>query len=619
MLGQTSNRWYVGCADKLIRVFTRSGKLSRTIRGSSDVVRALCKLPNGSAAQFASAGNDAVVRLWTLEGRELAQLHGHENFIYSLAALPTGEVVSSSEDRSVRVWKDTQCIQTITHPAISVWSVAVCPENGDIVTGASDRIVRVFTKSEERQAAQAVQQAFDESVKSSSIPQQAMPDINKEKLPGPEFLQRKSGTKEGQVQMIREANGNVSAHQWSTAAQQWLNVGTVVDAAGSSGRKQEYLGQDYDYVFDVDIEEGKPPLKLPFNLSQNPYEAAQKFIGDNELSMAYIDQVANFIITNTQGATIGQSSAAQPTGSDPWGQESRYRPGETNSTESRPQSRPKVLPQKDYLTITTANFAAIQKKIGELNDLLIKDGRKDLALSPGDISSLAAIIQQTDQAMTKPTTSTVLDEGINLAIKIVTSWPPQNRLPGIDLYRCLAAATPAIITGANTMSILEVLSASEALSPTTSNANMAMLSLRALTNLFSHRSGRDYAIANFTQIHDLVSPYVQTTSGAVNRNIHIALTTLYINFAVHFTHDQGKAETADRAKALVIDLLALLKDKKVVDSETIYRALVALGTLISTNKPASASEVKSAIAAAATTAKEPRIKGVVEEIQAMLG
>lgn len=581
-------------------------------------MRALCKLPNGSAAHFASAGNDAVIRLWTLEGRELAQLHGHENFIYSLAALPTGEVVSSSEDRSVRVWKDTQCIQTITHPAISVWSVAVCSENGDIVTGASDRIVRVFTRSEERHAAQAVLQAFDESVKSSSIPQQAMPDINKEKLPGPEFLQRKSGTKEGQVQMIREANGNVSAHQWSTAAQQWLNVGTVVDAAGSSGRKQEYLGQDYDYVFDVDIEEGKPPLKLPFNLSQNPYEAAQKFIGDNELSMAYIDQVANFIITNTQGATIGQSSAAQPAGSDPWGQESRYRPGETNSTESRPQSRPKVLPQKDYLTITTANFAAIQKKVGELNDLLIKDGRKDLALSPGDISSLTAVIQQTEPATTKPTTSTVLDEGINLAIKIVTSWPPQNRLPGIDLYRCLAAATPAIITGANTMSILEVLSASEALSPTTSNANMAMLALRALTNLFSHRSGRDYAIANFTQIHDLVSPYVQTMSGAVNRNIHIALTTLYINFAVHFTHDQKKAETADRAKALISDLLALLKDKKVVDSETTYRALVALGTLVSTNKPASASEVKSAIAAAATTAREPRIKGVVEEIQGML-
>jgi hypothetical protein len=38
-----------------------------------------------------------------------------------------------------------------------------------------------------------------------------------------------------------------------------------------------------------------------------PYEAATKFIGDNELPMTYLDQVANFITQNTQGATIGQS------------------------------------------------------------------------------------------------------------------------------------------------------------------------------------------------------------------------------------------------------------------------------------------------------------------------
>lgn len=56
----------------------------------------------------------------------------------------------------------------------------------------------------------------------------------------------------------------------------------MVDAA-ASGKKVDYLGKDYDYVFDVDIEEGKPPLKLPYNLSQNPYEAATKFITDNEL------------------------------------------------------------------------------------------------------------------------------------------------------------------------------------------------------------------------------------------------------------------------------------------------------------------------------------------------
>lgn len=40
----------------------------------------------------------------------------------------------------------------------------------------------------------------------------------------------------------------------------------MVDAIGS-GRKQLYEGQEYDYVFDVDVSEGMPPLKLPYNIS----------------------------------------------------------------------------------------------------------------------------------------------------------------------------------------------------------------------------------------------------------------------------------------------------------------------------------------------------------------
>jgi hypothetical protein len=43
-------------------------------------------------------------------------------------------------------------------------------------------------------------------------------------------------------------------------------VGEVVDAIGQS-RKQLYNGKEYDYVFDVDIGDGVPPLKLPYNAS----------------------------------------------------------------------------------------------------------------------------------------------------------------------------------------------------------------------------------------------------------------------------------------------------------------------------------------------------------------
>ena len=227
-----------GCADKNIRVYHRGGKLLQTITGNADVVRALCRVPKGhsSTADFASAGNDAVIRLWSLAGHQIASLHGHENFIYSLASTPSGELVSAGEDRTLRIWRGYECIQSITHPAISVWGVAVCVENGDIVSGSSDRIVRVFTKDPARIASAEIIEQFDSAVKESSIPQEALGEtINKEKLPGPEFLQQKSGTKEGQVQMINQPGGAVTAHMWSGG--QWVSVGTVVNAVGSSGKK----------------------------------------------------------------------------------------------------------------------------------------------------------------------------------------------------------------------------------------------------------------------------------------------------------------------------------------------------------------------------------------------
>lgn len=52
--------------------------------------------------------------------------------------------------------------------------------------------------------------------------------------------------------------------QWDSATFNWQKVGDVVDAVGS-GRKQLYQGKEYDYVFDVDVQEGMPPLKLPYN------------------------------------------------------------------------------------------------------------------------------------------------------------------------------------------------------------------------------------------------------------------------------------------------------------------------------------------------------------------
>lgn len=356
VLPLSDNLVVTACADKNIRIYDLRKAVAGEVEPRStiytpDVVRGLARIPAGhsTGAELASSHNDGIIRLWKLTGQQVGELHGHESFVYRLAVLPSGEIVSAGEDRTVRVWRGTECIQTITLPAISVWTVAVCAANGDIVSGTSDGVIRIFTRDPDRAANPEITQQFEEAVSSSSIPQQQMGQINKEKLPGPEFLTSKAGTKEGQVQMIKEANGSVTAHTWSTGAQSWINVGTVVDAVGSSGRKVEYGGKSYDYVFDVAIEEGQPSLKLPFNLSDNPYDAATKFINDNELSINYLDQVAQFIVQNTQGATLGQSDVSG--GADPFGTESRYRPGEEEQS-----SRTRALPQRDYLTITAAKY-----------------------------------------------------------------------------------------------------------------------------------------------------------------------------------------------------------------------------------------------------------------------
>jgi phospholipase A-2-activating protein len=562
-----------------------------------------------------------------LNGDLVGELHGHDSFIYSLASLPSGEIVSSGEDRTVRIWSGNQCIQTITHPAISVWGVAVCKETGDIVSGASDRIVRVFTRDETRQAEPAVIQRFESAVKESAIPQQQVGNINKEKLPGPEFLKEKSGTKEGQVQMIREPNGSVTAHTWSIATREWIAVGTVVDAAGSSGRKTEYLGQDYDYVFDVDIEDGKPPLKLPYNLSQNPYEAATKFLEDNELPAGYLDQVANFIVQNTQGATIGQTS--EPAGADPWGTERRYRPGETPTAPqppSLPQRQQEILPQRSYLSIKSANIKLIVKKLQELNQQIVSSGSKDVSLNPPELETVVALCSLLESSETLPKDSPVVETGILLVYKVATKWPAANRLPGLDLLRLLAPATP--LTAQIRYDDHDLISAIQKTGIFSSpvNANHVMLATRLFANLFETAAGRELAVSKFDDILGMVKSVTTDGASVPNRNITIAVTTLYINYSVYFT-SEGRAqrpESSERALTLLDELAKIFSREK--DSEAVYRGLVALGTLVKEL----GEEVKSAAKEIynfnpvlnklldAGLGREPRIKNIVGEIRVFL-
>ncbi|KAG9300272.1 hypothetical protein G9A89_011345 [Geosiphon pyriformis] len=622
-----------GSADKSI-IKWKSGKCVQTMNGHTDCVRGLSILPD---IGFVSCGNDSTVRIWTLSGQCIQELNGHTSFVYSVFVLSTGEIVSSGEDRSVKVWKDGICTQTILHPATSVWCVSGLP-NGDIVSGASDFQIRIFSRAQERIADESTQKEFEDNLANHAIPANQIGDVQKDKLPGPEALLQ-SGNKEGQVLMIKSGN-IVEAHQWSSANQAWTKVGEVVDAVGQS-RKQLFNGKEYDYVFDVDIGEGVPPLKLPYNATDNPYQAAQEFIWTNELPQSYLDQIAEFINKNAKGINLDSGSSQY---ADPYTGASRYNPGNNinnsavqsdlvravdpwtrpgTSTSSTISSKPttSILPQKTYITFQQANLPAIFKKISQLNEELRTTESSDETLTNMEITALEKFINLLQKPSTGSDVSEASHKEITLIHKILTKWPAGYRFPGLDLLRLIILYSPtaSLFKGKNGSIINLIVDAAQLTNwptdglPSKVQETNLMLALRAFANLFETREGSGLLREAASAILELIS---STWSKSTNKNTRIALITVLLNYSVLYRENPDE----EIILLLMANIVELLESE--TDPEVVFRAIVTVGTLITMNgaakEAAAVFDVKNAVTVAAGKVKEPRIANIKGEVMRLI-
>ena len=100
-----------------------------------------------------------------------------------------------------------------------------------------------------------------------------------------------------------------------TAEHKWTLIGDVVgnkEGHSTGGSKETYEGKEYDHVFNIDIGDGVPPLKLPYNNNDEPYLAAQAFIHQHELPQEYLDEIAGFIVKNSRHVPKSQGVASDP-------------------------------------------------------------------------------------------------------------------------------------------------------------------------------------------------------------------------------------------------------------------------------------------------------------------
>jgi len=503
-------------ADKTVKLWKKN-KAIKTFTGHSDVVRGLLILPGGQG--FASTSNDGTVRISDFEGNLIQTLIGHESFVYAVKILSNGDIVTSGEDRTVRIWRDGKAIQVITLPSISIWTVAVLP-NDDIVTGGSDSVIRVFTRDSTRVASEAELEDFKKSVEGSSINAQSIDDT---KTVGPEALDL-PGTKEGQVIMVKTLTGTVEAHQWNGGI--WVKIGEVVGSA-TSDKKQVYDGQKWDFVFDVDVQDGVPPLKLPYNVNENPYTAATRFLEANELPASYTEEVVRFIAQNTQGVNIGSTTDV-------------YNP--------YADTRKKVIPHNDYLGFTTSNPAAILKGVAKFNET-------EKTFNDDDIESIKRAFNSND-----------IEYLLKVSSKIIEAW--SNKLPGFDILRTIIFNLKEKPSNFN--EIMEM-------GLTSTSPQVYFMAMRLLSNVFLNKSWGETTITDSSVFHKIVSSIKIDTNVETKHlpNISNALATLLLNYSVYASKYKAIA-MATNLKAKIDEQSESLTN---FSSEAAYRLSVAYGNL----------------------------------------
>ncbi|KAH9695977.1 phospholipase a2-activating protein [Citrus sinensis] len=551
-----------GSSDTTIKLW-KGKKCAQTFVGHTDTVRGLSVMPG---VGIISASHDCTIRLWALTGQVLMEMVGHTAIVYSIDSHASGLIVSGSEDRFAKIWKDGVCVQSLEHPGC-VWDAKFL-ENGDIVTACSDGVTRIWTVHSDKVADSLELEAYASELSQYKLSRKKVGGLKLYDLPGLEALQI-PGTSAGQTKVVREGDNGV-AYSWDMKEQRWDKLGEVVDGPDDGMNRPILDGIQYDYVFDVDIGDGEPTRKLPYNRSDNPYDAADKWLLKENLPFSYRQQIVEFILQNTGQKDFTLNTSFR----DPYTGASAYVPGQPSSMSAIP-AKPtfKHIPKKGMLIFDAAQFDGILKKIMEFNNALLSDlEKKNLSMSELETSRVAAVVK-----ILKDTShyhcSSFADVDISLLLKLLKTWPPAMIFPVIDILRMTIlhpdGASLLLKHVENQNDVLMEMIEKVSSNPTLP-ANL-LTGIRAVTNLFKNSSWYSWLQKHRSEILDAFS----SCYSSPNKNVQLSYSTLILNYAVLLIEKKD-----EEGQSHVLSAALEIAEEESMEVDSKYRALVAIGTLM---------------------------------------
>ncbi|CAH9056252.1 unnamed protein product [Cuscuta europaea] len=555
-----SGELVTGSSDMTLKLW-KGVTCAHTFVGHTDTVRGLAVMPG---IGILSASHDGSIRLWDLGGGVLMEMVGHTSIVYSVDAHVSGLIVSGSEDCLAKIWKNGVCVQSIQHPGC-VWDVKFL-ENGDIATACSDGIARIWTIQHDRIADLQEIESYENLLYQYKCSRKKVGGIQLEDLPGLEALQT-PGNSDGQTKIVREGDSGV-AYAWNMKEYKWDKIGEVVDGPDQGMTQPVLDGVQYDFVFDVDIGDGEPVRKLPYNRKDDPYTTADNWLLKENLPLSYREQVVNFILQNT-----GQRNfTPDPSFRDPYTGANAYIPGEPSKASGTTKPTLKHVPKKGMLVFDTAQFDGILKKISEFNSTLQSDSeRSNLSISEAEMPRLAAIVK-----ILKDTShyhsSSFSDKDLGLVLRLLKTWPLSMLFPVIDVLRMLVLHPD----GANILlkhvnidndTLFELLK-KVTVNPIPANL---LTSIRAVTNLFKNSIFYDWLLKHRGEILNAFSKCYLTS----NKNVQLSYSTMILNYAVLLIEKKD-----EEGQSQVLSAALEIAEEESIDADSKFRALVAIGSLM---------------------------------------
>lgn len=439
-----------GSGDKTAHVWdVCTGITFAVLSGHADVVQCVCAV---DAARVATGSNDCSIRVWQVPGGACEVLQGHDSLVYTLAwHEATRELLSASEDRSVKIWAEAQGVgrggwqlrQSIQHPCV-VWSVAPVPHTGDVVSAGSDGALRLWTRDYDQMAsadklelleAAVAAQRMDLRVAAQSSAA-AAGGLDVAAMPRVDEIHTRRGTHAGEKLFARNEAGEVEVYVWGS--NRWDKIGVVVSgpgqqavtgggASGSSGgapaaprERHAHKGRMYDYLFNVEAEGKK--LLLPYNAGTSIFEAAQDFINEHRGVVAQDSQeeIQNFLMQNISPEDLARVPGLGGAAAAP-----RAVPVAASPVAAAADS---LQAWAEPLRFTTFNAAGASGKILALTQ------------QPQDGELVQAVDRAAATALVAPEAAAALAERI---VQLYGRLPAADRFPAVDLARHLLQQPPA--------------------------------------------------------------------------------------------------------------------------------------------------------------------------------